>query len=165
VRTIYERCCGLDVHKKTVVACVLTPKSQQTRTFGTMTPDLVQLREWLQSEGVTQVAMESTGVYWKPVFNILGGHVEVILVNAEHIKQVPGRKTDVKDCQWIAQLLQHGLLKASFVPHEPIRELRELTRQRTQLIAFRKCWRMPTSNWPAWPPMCWAFRVGTCSKP
>jgi transposase len=99
-----------------------------------MTGDLLALADWLAEHDVTHVAMESTGVYWKPIFNVLGGRFEVILVNAEHIKQVPGRKTDVKDCQWIAQLLQHGLLKASFVPPLPIRELRDLTRQRTQLI-------------------------------
>ncbi len=102
-----------------------------------MTGDLLALSDWLAGHGVTHVAMESTGVYWKPVFNLLEGGVSVILVNAEHIKQVPGRKTDVKDCQWIAQLLQHGLLKASFVPPAPIRELRDLTRQRTQLIQER----------------------------
>src|SRR5262245_65378640 len=102
-----------------------------------MTADLLALSDWLAERGVTHAAMESTGVYWKPVFNVLEGRVEVILVNAEHIKKVPGRKTDVKDCQWIAQLLQHGLLKASFVPPSPIRELRDLTRQRTQLIQER----------------------------
>ena len=103
--------------------------------------------------------MESTGVYWKPVFNVLEGRFEVLLVNAQHIKQVPGRKTDVKDCEWIAQLLQHGLLRASFIPPRPIRELRDLTRQRAQLVAerrrwptaSRRCWRTPTSSWLAWP--------------
>jgi transposase len=103
----------------------------------TLTADLLALADWLAEHGVTHVAMESTGVYWKPVFNLLEGVVHVILVNAEHVKQVPGRKTDVKDCQWLAQLLQHGLLKASFVPPEPIRALRDLTRQRTQLIQER----------------------------
>jgi transposase len=138
VRTIYERCCGLDVHKKTVVACVLTPKSQQTRTFGTMTPDLVQLREWLQSEGVTQVAMESTGVYWKPVFNLLEDQgMELMVVNARHVKAVPGRKTDVKDAEWLADLLRHGLLKASFIPNREQRELRELVRYRRTVIEQR----------------------------
>jgi transposase len=137
--TLYPRCAGIDVHKNNVVVCLRCTDGpgklvEEVRTFSTMTRDLLALSDWLASHGVTHVAMESTGVYWKPVFNILGGRVEVILVNAEHIKQVPGRKTDVKDCQWIAQLLQHGLLKASFVPAEPIRELRDLTRQRTQLI-------------------------------
>src|SRR5487761_1712024 len=138
VRTIYERCCGLDVHKKTVVACVLTPASQRTRTFGTMTPDLLQLREWVQSEGVTHVAMESTGVYWKPVFNLLEDQgMELMVVNARHVKAVPGRKTDVKDAEWLADLLRHGLLKASFVPGREQRDLRDLTRQRANLVAER----------------------------
>jgi len=138
VRTIYERCCGLDVHKKTVVACVLTPASQQTRTFGTMTPDLLRLREWLQSEGVTHVAMESTGVYWKPVFNLLEDQgMELMVVNARHVKAVPGRKTDVKDAEWLADLLRHGLLKASFIPNREQRELRELVRYRRTVIEQR----------------------------
>lgn len=138
MRTIYERCCGLDVHKKTVVACVLTPASQQTRTFGTMTPDLLQLREWLQSEGVTHVAMESTGVYWKPVFNLLEDQgMELMVVNARHVKAVPGRKTDVKDAEWLADLLRHGLLKASFIPNREQRELRELVRYRRTVIEQR----------------------------
>jgi transposase len=140
--TLYPRCAGIDVHKANVVVCVRCcgrgkKVSEEVRTFSTMTRDLLALADWLAEQGVTHVAMESTGVYWKPVFNILEGGVRVILVNAEHIKQVPGRKTDVKDCQWIAQLLQHGLLKASFVPPQPIRELRDLTRQRTQLIQER----------------------------
>jgi transposase len=139
---LYRCCAGLDVHKDSVVACLrrLADDGQlhkQVRTFGTVTRDLLALADWLAAEGVTHVAMESTGVYWKPVFNILEGQVEVLLVNAQHIKQVPGRKTDVKDCEWIAQLLQHGLLRASFVPPQPIRELRELTRQRTQLVGER----------------------------
>jgi transposase len=140
--TLYPRCAGLDVHKSNVVVCVRCCDRpgkvfEEVRTFSTMTRDLLALSDWLAGHGVTHVAMESTGVYWKPIFNILGDRFEVILVNAEHIKQVPGRKTDVKDCQWIAQLLQHGLLKASFVPPLPIRELRDLTRQRTQLIQER----------------------------
>lgn len=140
--TLYPRCAGIDVHKNNVVVCVRCCDRpgqvfEEVRTFSTMTRDLLALSDWLAEHGVTHVAMESTGVYWKPVFNILGGRFEVILVNAEHIKKVPGRKTDVKDCQWIAQLLQHGLLKASFVPPQPIRELRDLTRQRTQLIQER----------------------------
>jgi transposase len=137
---LYRCCAGLDVHKKTVVACVRRidvagQARQEIRTFGTMTCDLLALSDWLAEQGVEQVAMESTGVYWKPVFNILEGRFAVMLVNAQHIKQVPGRKTDVKDCAWIAQLLQHGLLRASFVPPAPIRELRDLTRQRAQLVA------------------------------
>ncbi len=137
---LYRCCAGLDVHKKTVVACVRRLDEagrahQEVRTFGTMTADLLALADWLAECGVTRAAMESTGVFWKPVFNLLEGQVEVILVNAQHVKQVPGRKTDVKDSQWLADLLQHGLLKASFVPPQPIRELRDLTRQRAQLVA------------------------------
>ena len=137
---LYRCCAGLDVHKKTVVACVRRLDAagkarQEIRTFGTMTCDLLALSDWLAEQGVEQVAMESTGVFWKPVFNILEGRLAVMLVNAQHIKQVPGRKTDVKDCAWIAQLLQHGLLRASFVPPPPIRQLRDLTRQRAQLVA------------------------------
>jgi len=138
--TLFRRCAGLDVHKKNVVVCarIITDDGklqEQFRTFSTMTSSLLGLKGWLTSLGVTHVAMESTGVYWKPVFNILeGAFEEVLLVNPQHIKNVPGRKTDVKDCQWIAQLLQHGLLRGSFVPARPQRELRDLTRQRAQLI-------------------------------
>lgn len=139
---LYHCCAGLDVHKKTVVACVrrLGPDQQAedlVRTFGTMTGDLLELADWLAAHAVVHVAMESTGVYWKPVFHLLEDRFKVLLVNAQHIKQVPGRKTDVKDCQWIAQLLQHGLLRASFIPPQPIRELRDLTRQRSQLVGER----------------------------
>jgi transposase len=130
---------GLDVHKESVVACVrrLDDRGrahEQVRTFGTMTADLLALGDWLAAAGATHAAMESTGVYWKPVWHLLDGRIELLLVNAQHIKQVPGRKTDVKDCAWIAQLLQHGLLKASLVPPQPQQELRELTRQRAQLV-------------------------------
>jgi transposase len=136
---LYSVCAGLDVHKDTVVACVrrLDAKGKvqrQTRTFGTMTIQLLALVDWLTEQGVTHVAMESTGVYWKPIWNLLEGQFDVLLVNAQHLKQVPGRKTDVQDAEWIAQLLQHGLLRGSFVPATPQRELRELTRQRRQLI-------------------------------
>jgi transposase len=132
-------CAGLDVHKKTVMACVrrITDDGEvveQTLNFGTMTAELLALADWLSAQGVTHVAMESTGVYWKPIFHVLEGQFEVLLCNAQHLKHVPGRKTDVKDAQWIAELLQHGLLTPSFVPPPPIRELRDLTRQRTQLI-------------------------------
>jgi transposase len=142
VDTLYPRCAGIDVHKKSVAVCVRHADrpgkaSQQVRTFGTLTADLLALADWLAEQGVTHVAMESTGVYWRPVYHLLEGRFEILLVNAQHIKQVPGRKTDVKDCQWIAELLQHGLLKASFVPPPPIRELRDLTRQRTQLVGER----------------------------
>lgn len=137
MQALYECCCGLDVHAKTVVACLLKSGSKQVRTFGTMTDDLLNLSDWLGQSGCTHVAMESTGVYWKPVFNILEGLFEVILVNARHIKAVPGRKTDVKDCEWIADLLRHGLLRASFIPPLEIRELRELTRYRASLVKDR----------------------------
>jgi transposase len=138
MRIVYPRCCGLDVHKKTITACVLIRNAagddqQEIRRFGTMTRDLLELADWLHSSQVTHVAMESTGVYWKPVWNILEGQFEVVLVNAQHIKAVPGRKTDIKDCQWIADLLQHGLLRGSFVPPPPLRRLRDLTRLRTSL--------------------------------
>ncbi len=137
--TLYPRCAGIDVHKNHVVVAIRCQQGaakihEEVRTLATMAADLLALSDWLAEHGVTHVAMESTGVSWKPVFNILEGRFAVMLVNAEHIKQVPGRKTDVKDCRWIAQLLQHGLLKASFVPPTPIRELRDLTRQRAQLI-------------------------------
>jgi transposase len=136
---IHACCAGLDVHKKTVVACVRRvgpdgAATSQVRTFGTMTAELLALSDWLDAEGVREIAMESTGVYWKPIFNLLEGHFKVMLVNAQHLKQVPGRKTDVKDAEWIAQLLQYGLLSPSFVPPPEIRELRDLTRQRTQIV-------------------------------
>ena len=142
MKVVYERCAGLDVHKKTVVACVIVPNEQggwrrETRTFGTVMAELLALSDWLQSLGCTHVAMESTGEYWKPVFNILEGSLEVLLVNAQHIKAVPGRKTDVKDAEWIAELLQHGLLRASFIPPAPPRELRDLTRYRATFIRER----------------------------
>jgi transposase len=137
---IYAICCGLDVHKRSIQACLrrlgLDGRiHQETRSFGTMTRDILEMADWLAAAGVTHVAMESTGVYWKPIYNLLEGRFTVLLVNAKHVKHVPGRKTDVKDCQWLAQLLQAGLLKGSFIPDRPQRELRELTRHRTQLVA------------------------------
>jgi transposase len=138
----YTHAAGLDVHKKTVVACVFTPGpkgklQKEIRTFGTMTQDLLALAAWLTSQGVTHVAMESTGEFWKPVYNLLEGSFTVLVVNAQHIKTVPGRKTDVKDAEWIADLLRHGLLKGSFIPPLPQRDLRDLTRQRTNLVQER----------------------------
>lgn len=135
MQVVHEVCCGLDVHKKSVTACVLwtSGRRRQTREFGTFTKELLALSDWMRSCGVTHVAMESTGVYWKPVWNLLEGQFEVLLVNAQHIKAVPGRKTDQKDSEWIADLLQHGLLHPSFVPPTPIRELRDLTRYRASL--------------------------------
>ena len=142
MRIIYKRCCGLDVHKKVIVACLLMLDAngevrKEIRKFGTMTKDLLCLLDWLQQSGCTHVAMESTGVYWKPVYNILEGHLEVIVVNAQHLKGVPGRKTDVLDAEWLAECFQLGLLKPSFIPPTPVRELRDLTRYRTSLIRER----------------------------
>lgn len=134
MEVIYACCCGLDVHAKTVVACLCIRGQKQIRTFTAMTNGLLQLSDWLAAAGCTHVAIESTGVYWRPVFNILEGNFEVLLVNAHHIKAVPGRKTDVRDCEWICDLLRHGLLKASFIPPLHIRELRELTRHRQTLV-------------------------------
>jgi len=142
MEVIYPRCAGLDVHKKTVVACVMHTKrnghrKQETRTFGTTTGELQELLAWLQEWKCTHVAMESTGVYWKPVYNILEDHLEVLLVNARHIKKVPGRKTDVSDAEWLTDCLRHGLLRGSFVPPREQRNLRDLTRQRSKLVEER----------------------------
>jgi transposase len=139
MEVVYERCCGLDVHKKMVVACRILPgeagvPQKEIRTFGTMTRDLLALADWLREAEVTHVAMESTGVYWKPIHNLLEDAFALLVVNAAHIKAVPGRKTDVKDAEWIADLLRHGLLRGSFIPDAPQRELRELTRHRTSLV-------------------------------
>ena len=135
MEVVYPCCCGLDVHKKSITACVLWAEAKgksrkQKKRFGTCTHDLLQLADWLVQCGVTHVAMESTGVYRKPVWNVLAA----LLVNAQHIKAVPGRKTDQKDSEWIADLLQHGLLRGSFVPSQPTRELRDLTRYRVSLV-------------------------------
>ena len=135
---IYRCCAGLDVHKQTVECAVRHLKENgavqvEIRQFGTMTDDLLEMVNWLKARGVTHVAMESTGVFWKPIYNILEGHCTVLLVNARHVKQVPGRKTDALDCQWLAQLLQYGLLKGSFIAPRWQRDLRDLTRERTQL--------------------------------
>jgi transposase len=134
---LYPRSCGLDVHKKTVTACVVTPDSRETRTFGTVTAELLKLREWLSECEVTHVAMESTGVFWKPIYNLLEDSFSLLLVNAQHVKALPGRKTDVKDAEWIADLLRHGLVRGSFVPDRKQREVRELARYRRTLIEER----------------------------
>jgi len=135
VKVVHERCCGLDVHKKTVTACCITPEGKQTRTYGTMTRDLLEMADWIESHGCTHVAMESTGVFWKPVYNLLEGvGLELMVVNASHMKAVPGRKTDVKDAEWIADLLRHGLVRGSYIPERPQREMRELVRYRKSLI-------------------------------
>jgi len=142
MQIVYERCAGLDVHKKSVMACLITEapngeRRKERQTFSTMTSDLVRLRDWLIEQQCSQVAMESTGVFWRPIFNILEGHLEVMVVNAQHIKAVPGRKTDIKDAEWIADLLQHGLLRPSFIPPAWQRIVRELTRSRTSLSEER----------------------------
>ena len=139
MQVMVERCCGLDVHQETVVACVLVgapglrPR-KEVRTFRTMTRELEALRDWLKAMGVTHVGMESTGVYWRPVYAVLEGHFELIVGNARHVRNVPGRKTDVKDAEWIANLVRHGLIAKSFVPPRPLRELRDLLRYRRKLI-------------------------------
>lgn len=136
---VNPRCCGLDIHKRSIYACLLVSEPEgkvrkETRCFGTMTRDLRALQQWLQESGVTHVAMESTGPYWKPVYNLFEGSFQLLLVNAQHVKQVPGRKSDVRDCEWLATLLRHGLLKSSYVPDREQRELRELTRYRISLV-------------------------------
>lgn len=131
---VIERGCGLDVHKENVTATITGQGiKQQTREFRTYTRSLISLRDWLLKNGITHVAMESTGIYWKPIFNILGEHFKIILVNARHVKNVPGRKTDQLDSQWLAKLLMAGLLKASFIPNRKIRELKDLVRYKTKL--------------------------------
>jgi transposase len=142
MEVVFPRCCGLDIHKRTVVACRIVsgpdaPPQKDVRTFGTMTDDLLALADWLAAAGVTHAALEATGVYWQPLWNLLEDRFALLLVNASHVRQVPGRKTDVKDAEWLADLLRHGLLRASFVPPRPQRELRELTRYRTSLVRER----------------------------
>src|SRR5579883_1519585 len=142
MQVVYTHCAGLDVHKKTVTACIITPNqkggtNREIRTFGTHTNSLLNMLDWLLSLNCTHVAMESTGEYWRPVFNILESSLEVMLVNARHVKNVPGRKTDVKDSQWLAELLQHGLLRPSFIPPLPQRDLRDLVRHRNNFVRER----------------------------
>src|SRR3989442_216904 len=138
MEVLYPRCAGLDVHQQTVVACARVASGstvqQEVRTFGTATADLLALADWLSAHGCTHVAMESTGVYWKPIWHVLEGQFELILANALQIRSVPGRKTDVNDATWIADLLAHGLIRSSFVPPAPIHELRDLTRTSKQLV-------------------------------
>src|SRR5512142_403288 len=143
MQVVYERCAAIDVHQKTAVTTVMITQpdgslQKQTHSFATMTSDLLALDDWLRAQGITVVAMESTGVLWHPIFNILEEGRTIILVNAQHMKTVPGRKTDVKDSEWLAELLRHGLLKASFIPPKPIRELRDLTRYRKTLVQERR---------------------------
>ena len=142
MQVLYPCCCGLDIHKKFVVACVLTTADdgqvqKATRTFSTMTDDLLALLDWLTAGGCTHVAMESTSSYWRPVYNLLEGQLALLVANAYHIKAVPGRKTDVRDAEWIADLLRHGLIRGSFIPSPEQRHLRDLTRYRTHLIEER----------------------------
>jgi transposase len=142
MEVLHARCAGFDVHKKMVRVCLLIRQENGTlqrefRTYATTTQDLLNLLDWLLSQGCSHVALEGTGVYWKPIYNLFEGHIEVLVVNAHHIKAVPGRKTDTKDAEWIANLLQHGLLRASFIPSAPQRELRELTRYRVRLTEER----------------------------
>jgi len=138
MEVVYERCCGLDIHKKSITACVIVGKKKEIRTFGTMTDDLLEMTAFLKESEVQMTAMESTGSYWKPIFNIMEvEEVPVILVNAAHIRNVPGRKTDVKDAEWIADCLKHGLLRASFVKPRDQRELCELIRYRGSMIEER----------------------------
>lgn len=142
MQVVHPRCCGLDVHKKLIVGCFMATDpsgalTKQTRSFGTTVKELLELGDWLASLECSIVVMESTGSYWKPVYNLLEGQFELMVVNAQHIKAVPGRKTDVKDAEWLAELLRHGLLKASFIPSAPQRQLRDLTRYRTSLVQER----------------------------
>jgi transposase len=142
MQVMYSQCAGLDVHKASVVACVMITGNDgrvesKTRTFGTVTADVLAMSDWLREQQVTHIAMESTGVYWKPVYHLLEGNFELLVVNAHHVKALPGRKTDVKDAEWICDLLRHGLLRGSFIPTRPQRQLRELTRHRTNLVERR----------------------------
>ena len=142
MQVIHPRCAGLDVHKKTVVVTSMLTQAdgsveKRTRTFATMTADLLALDDWLRQQAIEVIALESTGVYWHPVYNILEEGRTVVLVNPQHMKAVPGRKTDIKDSEWLADLLRHGLLQPSFIPPKPIRELRDLTRYRKSLVAER----------------------------
>src|SRR5438445_3045914 len=137
MEVLYPRCAGLDVHKDVIVAwvrCVSEPTHHEVRSFDSTTRGLLELADWLALHACTHVAMEATGVYWKPVWHLLEGSFELVLANAQHIRNVPGRKTDVNDATWIAELLAHGLIRGSFVPPAPIQELRDLTRTRKQLV-------------------------------
>jgi transposase len=142
METVHQRCAGIDIGKRSLTVCVITTgtrgePAKETRTFRTLTRDLLALADWLEGRGVTAVAMEATGSYWKPIWNLLEDRFELLLANAAHLKAVPGRKTDVRDAKWIAELFRHGLLRASFIPPRPERELRELVRYRTSLIRER----------------------------
>ncbi len=139
MEVLYKRCCGIDIHKNMMVACVFTSvRKKEIRQFSTMTEDILQLVSWLKETGCEMAAMESTGSYWKPLYNIFEEeYIPIMVVNAQHIKGVPGRKTDVKDAEWIADLVRHGLVKASYIPNREQRELREITRYRQEMIEER----------------------------
>ena len=139
MEVLYERCCGIDVHKNMLMVCIfMGARKKEIREFGTMTDDILELCRWIKTTKCQAVAMESTGVYWKPVYNILESEgIETIIVNAQHIKAVPGRKTDVKDAEWIADLVRHGLVKSSYVPNREQRELREMVRYRNEIVGER----------------------------
>ncbi|MCZ8515491.1 IS110 family transposase [Paenibacillus filicis] len=135
---LHERCCGLDVHKKSITACIITPQGKEIRTFATMTRNLIELVDWVKQNRCTHVAMESTGDYWKPIYNLLElEDLKPMVVNAQHIKSVPGRKTDVKDAEWIAKLVRHGLVQGSYIPNRDQREMREIIRYRRSIIEER----------------------------
>jgi transposase len=142
MRIVHTTCAGIDVHKRDITVCLIARKTatqrvQEVRTYRTVTKDLLAMRDWLEDHNCQVVAIESTGVYWKPVFNLLEDSFQVLLVNPAHLKHVPGRKTDVKDSEWIAELLEHGLLRGSFIPPREIRDLRDLTRYRRRLVQTR----------------------------
>ena len=170
---LIERACGLDVHKKSITACIVTPEGKEIKTFRTHTVYLLELIDWIKEHRCTHVAMESTGVFWKPIVNLLEAEdIQFLVVNAQHMKAVPGRKTDVKDSEWICDLLRHGLLKASYIPDRNQRELRELVRYRRSLIQERarehnriqKVLEGANIKLP-WCPILCDFPAGTCSRP
>jgi transposase len=174
VDVIIERACGMDVHKDNITACVMTSQGKEIQTFSTKTVFLLKLVDWIKQHGCTHVAMESTSVYWKPIVNLLEAeNIEFLVVNAQHMKAVPGRKTDVKDSEWICQLLRHGLIKASFIPDRNQRELRELVRYRRSIIEERarqhnriqKVLEGANVNWVLLFQILWGFRRKTCSVP
>jgi transposase len=163
MQVIHNHCAGLDVHKASVVACVMITEPDgsmrsQTRTFGTVTAEILALGDWLRERQVTHVAMESTGVYWRPIHNLLEGIFELLVVNARHVQAVPGRKTDVKDAEWLGDLLRHGLLRGSFIPRarsgscasSPATGPTWSSAGPKASTSCKNAWRGPTSNWPAW---------------
>src|ERR1700733_3724959 len=172
---LHPHSAGLDIHKETVVACVRHLRNGKVmtgiKTFKTTTEELIALSDWLTMEGCTHVVMEATGVYWKPVWHILSDdEFDLVLANAGHVKNVPGRKTDVNDAAWLAELMAHELVKASFVPDQPTQQMRDLLRTRKQFVrvifsASRRRWRPPTSSWIWWSPMFWVSLAVASSRP